>query len=669
MTIPFLLALAIIPAETAEVRPGPAKVSTAGGALRVEWPDEQKRMWSIEFSLDDRQPLVRAIAAGGKAVLQGGRPQYWIETGKRRGGWDQFFDFPPSHPDGTRRFQMQFTPSRAIARSRGERIEVSFEGARAGIFAGSIAFTIYPYSRLIGQEAVLATNEPDAAFYYDAGFEWNASNDRGAGNTMRTRVAWYDTRGVAQAETLNFFASERQPRPARYRAIAARTEGGSLAVFPAPHQYMMPRDFTSNMGFVWARSFRGAAALGIRQLPDENWIFYPWMNAPPGTMQRMAMFLQVSTGEAAPLLDEVARYTHRDRFPAVPGYRTLAPHWHFAYTVQAMEHGARWEPPFKPVLKAMGVDAAMIADFHGDGHPRDTGDLRLKELDAYYKMCRAQSDKDLLIIPAEEANAHYGGHWVVAFPKPVLWIMSREQGQTFGAAHPAYGEVYRTGSPADMFRLIREQNGLAYTAHPRTKGSMGFPDKYKDADFFKDPSFIGAGWKAMPSDLSTLRQGVRALNLLDDMNNWGLQKRLIGEVDMFQVDSTHELYGHMNVNYVKLDRLPAFDDYGQVLAAVSRGDYFISQGTILLPRVKIGYGSRLSVTAFAKYTFPLAEAWVIWGDGKEAHRVRYDAYQTRTFGEMEFTFHSSAPGAKWARVEFWDVAGNGAFTNPVWFTK
>ena len=41
-----------------------------------------------------------------------------------------------------------------------------------------------------------------------------------------------------------------------------------------------------------------------------------------------------------------------------------------------------WTPPFKPVLQAMGVDASIIMDFHGDGHPRDLTDLRLDELDA-----------------------------------------------------------------------------------------------------------------------------------------------------------------------------------------------------------------------------------------------------------------------------------------------
>ena len=83
-----------------------------------------------------------------------------------------------------------------------------------------------------------------------------------------------------------------------------------------------------------------------------------------------------------------------------------------------MLNGFDWTPPFKPVLKAMGVDASMIMDFHGDGHPHDLTDLRLDELHAYFAALRAQSDPDFLLIPAEEANVHLGGHWALGFQSP-----------------------------------------------------------------------------------------------------------------------------------------------------------------------------------------------------------------------------------------------------------
>ena len=78
----------------------------------------------------------------------------------------------------------------------------------------------------------------------------------------------------------------------------------------------------------------------------------------------------------------------------------------------------------------------------------------------------------------------------------------------------------------------------------------------------------------MPADLSHDRLGRRALDLLDDMANWGQKKQLLGEVDVFKIDHTHELYGHMNINYVRLDpdRIPRFDEGWQPVLDASAGD-------------------------------------------------------------------------------------------------
>jgi hypothetical protein len=48
-----------------------------------------------------------------------------------------------------------------------------------------------------------------------------------------------------------------------------------VAVFPAPHQYFFPRDFTTNMAYLWHSSWKGQVALGIRQLPDDATPYYP----------------------------------------------------------------------------------------------------------------------------------------------------------------------------------------------------------------------------------------------------------------------------------------------------------------------------------------------------------------------------------------------------------
>ena len=294
--LPRPAAAASVPLDLTRVRPGPVAVTRADDAVTVTWPDETGRAWRATFSLDPAQPLVTFIGADADAVVRGARPFYQGETGKRRGGWYAFFDDPTTHPDGTRHVQGTLQLRGASARSIGERVEIVFDGLRMGSFDGGLAYTFYPGSRLIQQEAVLTTYDADVAYYYDAGLDMAAPADRQPGNNMRSDVAFYDTEGTLRHVTVNGLQAERVPVQARYRTLALKTAGGSVAVFPSPHQYFFPRDFTSNLGFVWYRAWRGRAALGIRQLRDENWQYYPWMNAPPGRPQRMSVFFLVAAG-------------------------------------------------------------------------------------------------------------------------------------------------------------------------------------------------------------------------------------------------------------------------------------------------------------------------------------------------------------------------------------
>lgn len=569
-----------VPFDAGGVRPGPVRVSSTANAVTVAWDDAVSVHWRAEFSLDPEKPLLSAISAGGKNIVERATPLYWCETGTREGGWDQFFDFPPSHAGGTRRFQGVFKLTGASARSVGPRVELTFDGLRLGIFKGSVQYLFYPGSRLIQQRALVATDEPNVAYYYEAGLKMAADADSRAGGNMDSHVTYFDTAGTPR--TVSSEGPERNPVKARYRAIGASVGAGSAAVFPSPHRFFFPRDFTTNLGTVWHSSFRGFLSLGIRQVPDDNWVFYPWFNAPPRTMQELDMFILPDPGPPSTAMANVLRYTHGDRYPAIAGYKTFAPHWHFAYTVQAMAKGAGWTPPFKPVLEAMGIDTIMPMDFHGDGHPLDTTELRLRELKAYFDAAGAQSDSKFLIIPSEEIHQYFGGHWAVTFPKPVYWFMKRAPGEPFQSRDPKYGTVYRVGSGEDMLKLVGDEHGFVYQAHPRTKGSTGYPDKIRDSAQLKDPAYFGAGWKAMNADLSSPRLGDRAFRTLDDLNNWGLHKRLLGEVDVFQIDSTHELYAHMNANYVHIPDVPAYGRYGGVLAAIAKGDFFTTTGEALI---------------------------------------------------------------------------------------
>jgi|SRR5579871_61908 len=656
---------ATVPFNGTAVRPGPVTVTPAADSIAVQWNDERGRAWRAQFSLDPAKPLITAIGLAGRdAVVRDAAPVYDGEFGKRHGGWDEFFDLPPAAPEGTRRFGGALHLSAARAETTGDRLDVLFDGFQMGPFQGSISFTFFPGSRLIQMQADASTQEPDLAYYYNAGL--TLSEPSRAGDVMNTQVSYYDTAGAFQ--TIRSTGPERIPVKVRYRALGVRTPGGSVTVFPAPHQYFMPRDFTTNLGYVWHFAWRGTAGIGIRQWPDDNSFFYPWMNAPPGTKQRMSAFFLLDDRDAKTAVDDALRYTHGDRFPKLDGFKTLAAHWHPDFTVQAMENGPDWVPPFKPVLKQMGVDAIMICDFHLEGHPNTLEPIRLQELAAMYKATRAQSDPNFVIVPAEEPNTWLGGHYALVFPKPVLWFKERPAGTPLRSNDPKYGTVWHVGSPEDMLEMIRTEGGYVWQTHPRTKDSKGFPDKIRDTAWFRDPHYFATGWKALPADLSSPRLGERAFNVIDDVNNWGLHKLLLAEVDVFQVDSTHELYGHMNVNYLRMPKLPDFDHYGDIVQAAVSGNGFMTTGEILLPDVKIAArsGDQIAVTAKASWTFPLRMAEIVWGDGKQTQRKSLPLEETHEFANSAFNWTADAPGWKWARLAVWDVAGNGAFTQPVW---
>ncbi|MBI3693721.1 MAG: hypothetical protein HY238_02615 [Acidobacteria bacterium] len=581
-------ALAAVGVDLTAYRAGPIRVTKQETALVVEWNDESSRPWRAVFSLNPEQPLIREITSGPARVIENATPLYAATTGKRRGGWDAFFDHPGRRPEEIQSFTGKFRLTAARARTTGNRVEVAFDGLEMGLFSGALAYTFFPNSRLVKQEALVKTSEPDVAYFYNAGIRAEASEPR---------FTWYDTSGQRQSSGAG---SSLTPIEVRYRALAAESGGASFAVFPAPHQYFFARDVTTNLGYLWRRAEKGFLEMGIRQLTDDGTRYYPWMNAPPGTEQRLAMFLLLGT--SGDRLAEVLRYTNQDRFPALPGYQTMATHWHFGYSVLAMRDGFDKVPFFKPVLKQMGVNIAMIMEFHGDGHPGDTGNARLEELDAMFRVCREHSDREFLILPAEEANVYLGGHWTLFFPHPVWWYHRRPEGRPFVAEDPRRGKVYSIGSSADMLELVRREQGFMWQTHPRTKGYV------------------------------------------------------------FKIDETHELYAHMNVNYLRLPSLPAFEDYTPVARALEKGDYFITTGEVLIPEHSI---TPDGVRARVRWTFPLALAEIVWGDGAYTKRHLISLHDTASFGESSFDWKNPAKDWKWMRLAVWDTAGNGAFTMPV----
>ncbi|MEO6933194.1 MAG: hypothetical protein ABI151_16295, partial [Chitinophagaceae bacterium] len=336
-------------------------------------------------------------------------------------------------------------------------------------------------------------------------------------------------------------------------------------------------------------------------------------------------------------------------------------------------------PGFVKVFRSLGVDMVHLAEFHYTAHPKGPDDQRLKELRALFEQCQRLSTDSFLLMPGEEPNEFLGGHWLAIFPKPVYWIMARKPDQPFVTNDPKYGKVYRIADSTEMLDLLKKEKGLAWTAHARTKGSTGFPDMYKNSTFFKSPQFLGAAWKAMPADLSQQKLGNgRVLDLMDDMNNWGLNKKVLAEADLFTIEPENEMYAHMNVNYMKMNRIPAFKNGWQpVLDAMERGHFFSSTGEVLIPSFTINKTSTGDTAILAangkaeirfnlSWTFPMKFAEIISGDGEKVYRERINLDTTTSFGKRDFNVSLDLRNRKWARLEAWDVAANGAYTQTVW---
>ncbi len=209
-----------ITANVSAVRGGPISVVSSAQSLTISWDDHATQHWQTIFSLDSTKALITAISVDGHNIVALAKPYYRCSTGKRRGGWDAFFDFPPADPRGTRQFLLEFHPTTVTAKTVGDRVEVTFDGVRLGIFTGSLRYTFYPGTPLIQQAALVSTHEPDTAFYYDAGVEMTAEQDRRTGLNMESDISYYDVEGKLK-EITPPYGSERHSLAAHYRAVAA----------------------------------------------------------------------------------------------------------------------------------------------------------------------------------------------------------------------------------------------------------------------------------------------------------------------------------------------------------------------------------------------------------------------------------------------------------------
>ncbi|MCH2324169.1 MAG: hypothetical protein MK317_05675 [Pseudomonadales bacterium] len=666
---------------------GDFDLTTRDDGLVLQWNAPEGRAY-IDLQFIPRRgnsaaaPLIRELGINGESIIEEVDPNYLFWIGDRdlelRDGWEIFFDRVPTRPYSVEKGYL--IPESVNVSTEGGRATIEIEGLSSTNFAGSLAFILYHDSPFVHMEARVSTERPATAFLYHVGLA--------KPETEGHHVEWFDAHDNPHIDPiLNSTASVYKTR---YRSLALSNTNGSLVISPFPHQYLYPLDFADNYGYNWAGAeyldMIDGFAFGVRQPPMGDRRFVPWVNAQPSSVQKLGVLLFLSEQSGLDNLEIVKRYTRSDSFKALEGYKTLSSHYHHEHSMDFINMQQEQntigvpagleDPDFVNFFKRMGVDMVHMAEFHFGRTPGTETDQRLAELKVMHDEFARLSGDDFLLIPGEEPNVHLNSHWLSMFPKPVYWVLNQNQGQPFAQEMPDYGTVYHVGSADDVLNLLEQEDGLAWTAHPRVKGSTGFPDGYNDQDFFLSEHFLGGAWKAMPADYSREMLGWRVLDLEDDMANWGARKYILGEVDIFKIYEDYELFGTMNINYLRLDEIPDYEDGWQpVVDALANGKFFVTTGEVLIVDFSvegmesgetINKNESAKLIADLEWTYPLSYMEIISGDGTTIYRDRIDLSHTTEFDSETIDRNVDLSNRSWVRIEVWDIARNGAFTQPVW---
>jgi hypothetical protein len=600
----------------------------------------------------------------------------------------------PRTPSEIRRGVSTFAATSCAVKTDGSSLAVTFPGMTLGIFDGSLRFTVYRGTNLMQMDAIARTSEPWVAYKYDAGL-------KGFSTSTMPRVVWRDTGGNPQQHQFG------GPRAiglsgvrAANRVLVAEGPRGSVATFPPPHTFFFAREVDVNLGYVFYRNDGGGTySIGVTMPEAESDTFpqyeqnYALYNAPPGTWQKMSLFFYAAPDPAEPTRQAALAFTHNDVFKAVPGYKTFVNHFHLR-VVDRMRAGG-FDTPLQDLMamKAIGLNVIGLSDFHADSLAAgDYGPARFRDQRDYAEVARRLSDKDFLVLPWEEPSVAFGGHYNIMWPKNVFWSKTNRmggrgggQGQPSTAAamlpftenDPTFGKVYHTGNAEAMQQLLDAEGGYWYHAHPRTKSTAGFPDATWGTKYLKSDRYLGVAFKpGMGQDNSEPTMCAwRCFDTVDTMNNMnaGLgigPKFLIADIDTYRKSPEDDLYPNFPVNYLRMDTVPEpGEDWSPVLKAMRDGNFFVTTGEILIANYEVtGTGNRRTITADAEWTFPLAFMEVVTGDGKTVSRQVISATDLEAFGTKRLAIPFEATGKTWVRFAMWDIAGNGAFTQPRWLT-
>jgi len=234
-------------------------------------------------------------------------------------------------------------------------------------------------------------------------------------------------------------------------------------------------------------------------------------NAPPGTMQRMPVYFYLSPEDSRATQQAVMAFTHDDVYKPMPGMKVLVSHFISISTNSSRMPDDGLSADLATGISRPGNQSSDSGGFSFRLASNDTGATRLNEQKVYFDGCARFSDREFLLIPGEEPDANFGGHYMFLFPHPVFFTHLKQPAKSATDQPFFENGVYHTTTAANELELLNKEKGLVWQTHPRTKGSAGYPDAVKDKDFFQSDRFLGGSFQSLPVDQSEKRLCEQAL--------------------------------------------------------------------------------------------------------------------------------------------------------------
>ena len=242
---------------------------------------------------------------------------------------------------------------------------------------------------------------------------------------------------------------------------------------------------------------------------------------------------------------------------------------------------------------------------------------------------------------------------------------------------PTYGKVYHTGNAEDVQKMLDAEGAYWYHAHPRTKGTTGYPGYDLRQALREERSLPGRRLQARHGSGQLRTADVRVALLRRRRHDEQpatpapacAPKYIIADIDTYRKGPEDDIYANFPVNYLRIDKVPGPDeDFTPILKALRDGNFFVTTGEILIKDYTRRRHRAISGRSRRTSSGPIR--WRSWrSSGATARRSTARSSRrpiSRAFGTKHFAIPFNATGKAWVRFAVWDSAGNGAFVQPIW---